>query len=225
MIPFNVPPYAGPEMECLEKAAKINRKICGDGEFTKKVSAWLEERTQASRVFLTTSCTSALEMAAHLSGIGEGEEVIMPSYTFVSTADCFVLRHAVPVFVDIRPDTMNIDEQKIEDAITDKTRVIAVVHYAGVACEMDTILDIARRHHLMVIEDNAQGCPPTRDIRSEPSEILAACPSMRRRTTAWERAAPCRCGIRTGSRMRRSSGKRGRTGASSSAGRSTSIRG
>ena len=157
MIPFNVPPYAGPEMECLEKAAKINRKICGDGEFTKKVSAWLEERTQASRVFLTTSCTSALEMAAHLSGIGEGEEVIMPSYTFVSTADCFVLRHAVPVFVDIRPDTMNIDEQKIEDAITDKTRVIAVVHYAGVACEMDTILDIARRHHLMVIEDNAQG--------------------------------------------------------------------
>lgn len=157
MIPFNIPPYAGPEMECLEKAAKTNRKICGDGEFTKKVSAWLKERTAASGVLLTTSGTSALEMASHLTGIEPGDEVIMPSYTFVSTADAFVLRGGVPVFVDIRPDTMNIDETKIEDAITDRTRAIAVVHYAGVACEMDTIMDIAHRHHLYVIEDNAQG--------------------------------------------------------------------
>ena len=157
MIPFNVPPYAGPEMECLEKAAKTNRKISGDGEFTKKVSEWLKEKTDASAVLLTTSCTSALEMASHLTGIQPGDEVIMPSYTFVSTADCFVLRGGVPVFVDIRPDTMNIDEQKIEDAITAKTKAIAVVHYAGVACEMDTIMDIAKRHHLTVVEDNAQG--------------------------------------------------------------------
>lgn len=157
MIPFNVPPYAGPEMECLEKAAKTNRRISGDGEFTKKVSEWLKEKTDASAVLLTTSCTSALEMASHLTGIQPGDEVIMPSYTFVSTADCFVLRGGVPVFVDIRPDTMNIDEQKIEDAITAKTKAIAVVHYAGVACEMDTIMDIAKRHHLTVVEDNAQG--------------------------------------------------------------------
>ncbi len=161
MIPFNMPPYAGPEMEYLEQAAKINRKICGDGEFTKKVSSWLKEKTDASAVLLTTSCTSALEMASHLTGFEPGDEVILPSYTFVSTADCFVLRGAVPVFVDIRPDTMNIDENKIEAAITDRTKAICVVHYAGVACEMDTIMDIAKRHGLIVIEDNAQGIMST----------------------------------------------------------------
>ena len=132
MIPFNMPPYAGPEMEFIRHAAEDNHKISGDGEYTKKCSKWIEDNTGTARALLTTSCTHALEMAAFLSGIGEGDEVIMPSYTFVSTADCFVLRGAVPVFVDIRPDTMNIDETKIEHAITDRTKVIAVVHYAGV---------------------------------------------------------------------------------------------
>ncbi len=157
MIPFNTPPFAGPEMEYLQKACEVNKKISGDGEFTKACHSWIEEKTGTARCLLTTSCTHALEMAAHLTQIGPGEEVIMPSYTFVSTADAFVLRGAVPVFVDIRPDTMNIDEKLIEDAITDKTRAIAVVHYAGVGCEMDTILDIAGRHNLYVIEDAAQG--------------------------------------------------------------------
>ncbi|MDD4524578.1 MAG: dTDP-4-amino-4,6-dideoxygalactose transaminase [Lachnospiraceae bacterium] len=156
MIPFNMPPYAGPEMEFIRHAAEDNHKISGDGEYTKKCSKWIEDNTGTARALLTTSCTHALEMAAFLSGIGEGDEVIMPSYTFVSTADCFVLRGAVPVFVDIRPDTMNIDETKIEHAITDRTKVIAVVHYAGVGCEMDTIMDIAKRHNLVVIEDAAQ---------------------------------------------------------------------
>ncbi|MDO4284869.1 MAG: dTDP-4-amino-4,6-dideoxygalactose transaminase [Eubacteriales bacterium] len=161
MIPFNIPPFAGPEMEYLRQACEVNRKISGDGEFTKQCRAWLEEQTGTAACLLTTSCTHALEMAAHLIQIGQGEEVIMPSYTFVSTADAFVLRGAVPVFVDIRPDTMNIDEKLIEDAITDRTRAIAVVHYAGVGCEMDTILEIARRHHLFVIEDAAQGVMAT----------------------------------------------------------------
>ncbi len=143
-------------MEYLRMAAEGNHKISGDGEFTERCSRWIEERTGTARALLTTSCTHALEMAAHLSGIEAGAEVIMPSFTFVSTADCFVLRGAVPVFVDIRPDTMNIDERKIEAAITDRTRAIALVHYAGVACEMDAIMDIARRHRLIVIEDAAQ---------------------------------------------------------------------
>ena len=155
MIRFNVPPYTGREVEYVQKAIE-NQHICGDGEFTKKCSAYLEKLTGTRKCLLTTSCTHALEMAALLCDIKEGDEVILPSYTFVSTADAFVLRGATPVFVDIRPDTMNIDETLIEAAITERTKVIAVVHYAGVACEMDTIMDIARRHHLLVVEDAAQ---------------------------------------------------------------------
>ena len=156
MINFNIPPCAPKAMEYMEKAIK-NHKISGDGEFTKLCSAWFEEKTGAAKVLLTTSCTHATEMAALLADIKPGDEVIMPSYTFCSTADAFVLRGAKVVFVDIRPDTMNIDETLIEDAITDKTRAIVPVHYAGVACEMDTIMDIAKRHNLLVIEDAAQG--------------------------------------------------------------------
>jgi len=160
MIRFNVPPCTGKEYEYIRQAVEAQH-ICGDGEFTKRCSEYLEKSTGASKVLLTTSCTHALEMAALLCDIKEGDEVIMPSYTFVSTADAFVLRGAKIVFVDVRPDTMNIDENKIEEAITDKTRVIAVVHYAGVACEMDTIMDIAKRHNLLVVEDAAQGMMST----------------------------------------------------------------
>lgn len=160
MIVFNQAPFTGKEFDYIQKAID-NKMICGDGEFTKKCSEWLEEKTGASKVLLTTSCTHALEMAALLCDIKEGDEVIMPSYTFVSTANAFVLRGAKIVFVDIRPDTMNIDETKIEDAITEKTKVIVPVHYAGVACEMDTIMDIAKKHNLMVVEDAAQGLMST----------------------------------------------------------------
>ncbi len=160
MISFNVPPYCGKEEEYVIQAIR-NHKICGDGEFTKKCSRWIEEKTGSPKVLLTTSCTHATEMAALLSEIQPGDEVIMPSYTFVSTADAFVLRGAKAVFVDIRPDTMNIDENKIEAAITKKTKAIVPVHYAGVACEMDTIMDIARRYNLLVIEDAAQGVMST----------------------------------------------------------------
>lgn len=156
-IPFNIPPYVGHEMEYLQKACEVNHKICGDGPFTKQCKAWVEEKTGTAECLMTTSGTSALEMAAHLSHIQPGDEVIMPSYTFCSTADAFVLKGAVPVFVDIRPDTMNLDETLVEDAITDRTKAIAAVHYAGVSCEMDTILEIAKRHHLTVVEDAAQG--------------------------------------------------------------------
>lgn len=156
MISFNVPPYVGKEKEYVSQAID-NHKICGDGEFTKKCSAWIEEKTGTEKALLTTSCTHATEMAALLCDIQPGDEIIMPSYTFVSTADAFVLRGAKVVFVDISPDTMNIDEKKIEAAITKKTKAIVPVHYAGVSCEMDTIMDIARRHNLCVIEDAAQG--------------------------------------------------------------------
>jgi dTDP-4-amino-4,6-dideoxygalactose transaminase len=156
MICFNVPPYTGKEIDYIKKAVE-NHKICGDGEFTKKDSEWIENKTGTSKCLLTTSCTHATEMAALLLDIKPGDEVIMPSYTFVSTADAFVLRGATPVFIDIRPDTMNIDENLIEDAITDKTRAIVPVHYAGVGCEMDKIMDIAKRHNLKVVEDAAQG--------------------------------------------------------------------
>lgn len=156
MIRFNVPPYVGKEEEYMKKAIE-NHKICGDGEFTKACNAWIEENTGTKKALLTTSGTQALEMSALLGQIQPGDEVILPSYTFVSTANAFVLRGAKLVFVDIRPDTMNIDEKLIEDAITEKTRVIAPVHYAGVGCEMDTIMDIARRHNLIVVEDAAQG--------------------------------------------------------------------
>ena len=160
-IPFNIPPCADGAAEYLRQACSVNHKICGDGPFTKKCSEWIEKRTGTAKCLLTTSGTAALEMAAHLSGVGPGDEVILPSYTFCSTADAFVLKGAVPVFVDIRPDTQNIDETKIEAAITDRTKVICVVHYAGVACEMDTIMDIARRHGLLVVEDAAQGVMST----------------------------------------------------------------
>lgn len=160
MINFNLPPYVGNEMQYVKKAIE-NHKICGDGEFTKKCNAWLEERTGTGKALLTTSCTHATEMAALLCDIKPGDEVIMPSYTFVSTADAFVLRGAKAVFVDIRPDTMNIDEKLIENAITDKTKAIVPVHYAGVACEMDTIMNIAKNHNLYVVEDAAQGVMST----------------------------------------------------------------
>ena len=156
MIRFNVPPFTGKEMDYIRQAVE-NQKICGDGEFTRKCSEWIEERTGTRKCLLTTSCTHATELAALLARIQPGDEVIMPSYTFVSTADAFVLRGAVPVFVDIRPDTMNIDETLIEAAVTEKTKAVVTVHYAGVSCEMDTIMDIAARHHLYVIEDAAQG--------------------------------------------------------------------
>lgn len=160
MIDFNVPPYIGTEKEYVMQAID-SHKICGDGMFTRKCSAWLERETKTKKVLLTTSCTHAIEMAALLSDIQPGDEVIMPSYTFVSTADAFVLRGAKIVFVDIRPDTMNINEMLIERAITKRTRAIVPVHYAGVACEMDTIMDIARRYNLLVIEDAAQGVTST----------------------------------------------------------------
>lgn len=156
MIPFNVPPYCGREDAHVLEAIH-SHKISGDGSFTKKCHAWLEERTGAARAFLTTSGTHALDMAALLCALEPGDEVILPSYTFSSSANAFVLAGAVPVFVDIRPDTMNIDEKLIEDAVTPRTRVICVMHYAGVACEMDAIMDIARRHGLKVVEDAAQG--------------------------------------------------------------------
>ncbi len=160
MINFNVPPYTGKEIDYIKKAVE-NQKICGDGEFTKKCNAWIEERTGTVKCLLTTSCTHATELAALLADIQEGDEVIMPAYTFVSTADAFVLRGAKVVFVDIRPDTMNIDENLIEGAITDRTRAIVPVHYAGVSCEMDKIMEIAHKYNLVVIEDAAQGIMST----------------------------------------------------------------
>lgn len=161
MINFNVPPYAEKAMDYIRECVE-NQKICGDGPYTKKCNEWIEEKTGTAKCLLTTSCTHATELAALLlPEIGHGDEVIMPAYTFVSTADAFVLRGAVPVFVDIRPDTMNIDDRLIEEAVTERTKAIVPVHYAGVACEMDTIMDIADRHHLAVIEDAAQGIMST----------------------------------------------------------------
>lgn len=156
MIRFNIPPYTGKEDKYIKQAID-SRKICGDGQFTKKCNEKFEKITGAKKVLMTTSGTSALEMAALLADIKPGDEVIMPSYTFVSTANAFVLRGATIVFVDIRPDTMNVDENLIEDAITEKTKAIVPVHYGGIACEMDTICDIAKRHNLVVVEDAAQG--------------------------------------------------------------------
>ena len=156
MIGFNVAPFTGKEFDYIREAISAEH-ICGDGMFTKKCSAWIEEKTGTAKALLTTSCTHATEMAALLLNIQPGDEVIMPAYTFVSTADAFVLRGATPVFVDIRPDTMNMDEKLIEAAITERTKAIVPVHYAGVACEMDTIMEIAKKHHLAVVEDAAQG--------------------------------------------------------------------
>ena len=154
MISFNVPPYIGKEQDYIMEAIRAH-KICGDGEFTRKCNKWIEDKTGVSKALLTTACSTALDMAAMLSEVGPGDEVILPSFTFVSTANAFVLRGAKLVFVDIRPDTQNIDEKLIE------TKVIAPVHYAGVGCEMDTIMDIAKRHDLLVIEDAAQGVMST----------------------------------------------------------------
>ena len=155
-VPFNQPPFVGPEIDYVKQAVESGR-ICGDGLFNQKCHAWLEAKTGAARVLLTTSCTHALEMSALLCNIQPGDEVVMPSFTFVSTADAFAMRGAKCVFVDIRPDTMNLDEKLLEEAITDKTKAIVPVHYAGVACEMDTINAIAKKHNLFVIEDAAQG--------------------------------------------------------------------
>lgn len=160
MIPFNTPPYIGREDEYIKEAI-ASHKICGDGEFTKKCNSWIEDRTGVTKALLTTACSTALDMAAILTEVGPGDEVILPSYTFVSTANAFVLRGATLVFTDIRPDTQNIDEKLIEDAITDRTKVIVPVHYAGVGCEMDAIMDIAKRHGLLVVEDAAQGVMST----------------------------------------------------------------
>lgn len=160
MIRFNVPPYTGKELDYI-KVAVENQKICGDGDFTKKCNEWLEEKTGTRKALLTTSCTHATELAAILADIQPGDEVIMPAYTFVSTADAFVLRGATVVFVDIRPDTMNMDADLIEAAITDKTRAIVPVHYAGVSCDMDKIMALADKYHLTVIEDAAQGIMST----------------------------------------------------------------
>ncbi|MBD5470229.1 MAG: dTDP-4-amino-4,6-dideoxygalactose transaminase [Lachnospiraceae bacterium] len=155
MINFNVPPFTGKEIEYIKQSVE-NQKICGDGPFTQKCNEWIEEKTGTAKCLLTTSCTHATELAALLADIKEGDEVIMPSYTFVSTADAFVLRGATAVFVDIRPDTMNIDENLIEAAITPKTRAIVPMHYAGVSCEMDKIMALAQKYNLFVIEDAAQ---------------------------------------------------------------------
>ena len=160
MIPFNKPPYTGNEDQYVLQAMRSD-KMSGDGPFTKRCHTWFESNLPCKKALLTPSCTAALEMAAILVDIQLGDEVIMPSYTFVSTANAFVLRGAKIIFVDIRPDTMNIDESKIEAAITDKTKAIVPVHYAGVSCEMDTIMDIAQRHDLYVIEDAAQGMMST----------------------------------------------------------------
>ncbi|MDO4519414.1 MAG: dTDP-4-amino-4,6-dideoxygalactose transaminase [Eubacteriales bacterium] len=160
MIEFNRPAIVGHEIEYIQDAIQKG-KLCGDGSYTKKCSEWMKTHYDVKHVLLTTSCTHALEMAAYLADIQPGDEVIMPSYTFVSTADAFVLRGAKIVFVDIRPDTMNIDENLIEDAITEKTRAIVPVHYAGVGCEMDKIMELARKYNLKVIEDAAQGIDAT----------------------------------------------------------------
>ena len=159
-IPFNIPPVTGDEMKYIGEVITA-RKICGDGKFTRLCQTWMEERFHAKKVLLTTSGTAALDMAMLLCDFAPGDEVILPSYTFSSTANSIVLGGGIPVFVDIRPDTMNIDEKKIEAAITEKTKAIVVVHYAGVACEMDAIMDLAARYRLKVIEDAAQGVMST----------------------------------------------------------------
>ena len=160
MIPFNAPPVVGTEVEYMQSAMSSG-KLCGDGGFTRRCQQWMEQRFGSKKVLLTPSCTASLEMAAILIDIQPGDEVIMPSYTFVSTANAFVLRGATIVFVDVRPDTLNIDETRIEAAITVKTRAIVPVHYAGVACEMDAIMALAQKYQLYVIEDAAQGVMAT----------------------------------------------------------------
>lgn len=156
MIPFNSPPVTGSEIDYMRSAMESG-KLSGDGGFTRRCQQWMEQQSGSHKVLLTPSCTASLEMAALLINIVPGDEVIMPSYTFVSTANAFVLRGARIVFVDIRPDTLNIDETRVEAAITDKTRAIVVVHYAGVPCEMDALVRLTEKHKLYLIEDAAQG--------------------------------------------------------------------
>ena len=221
MIPFNIPPFVGTEHQYMAQAVE-NRKLCGDGIFTKKCNAWMEERFCAQKVLLTTSGTTALDMAALLCDLKAGDEVILPSYTFSSTATAFVLAGAKLVFVDIRPDTMNIDETKIEAAITDRTRVIVPMHYAGVACEMDAVMDIAKRHGLLVVEDAAQGVMSTYKGQAV---ILAVIRSMRQRIIPWARAARSSSTTQSITSGRKSCGKRGQTVPSSCVARSTSTPG
>ena len=216
MIDFNVPLYIGKETDYMKEAIE-NKKICGDGMFTKKCNQWIEEKTGTKKALLTTSCTHATELAALLADIKEGDEVIMPAYTFVSTADAFVLRGAKAVFVDIRPDTMNIDENLIEDAITEKTRAIVPVHYAGVSCEMDKIMEIAKKHRA--------SCLNIREKHLEPSVIMAVSVSMKQRTTAWAKVVHCLSVMKKMWKMQRLCVKREQTEASSSADRSTNIPG
>lgn len=155
-IPFNKPFIAGKELFYIAQAVILNRHTAGDGPFTKKCQSWLERKLNCRKAFLTHSCTASLEIAAILAGIKPGDEIIMPSFTFVSTANAFVLRGGVPVFVDVRPDTLNINELLIEKAVTSRTKAVLTVHYAGVSCAMDEILQTAERHNLLVIEDVAQ---------------------------------------------------------------------
>jgi dTDP-4-amino-4,6-dideoxygalactose transaminase len=157
MIPFNVPPYVNTAIGYIEEACAVNKKICGDGPYTKLVNKWFEERLETNKVLLTTSCSHALDMMGILSEVAPGDEVILPSYNFVSSANAIAVRGGKCVFVDIRPDTMNIDEKRIEQAITPRTKAIVVVHYAGVSCEMDSILALAKKHDLKILEDAAQG--------------------------------------------------------------------
>lgn len=165
MIPFNKPPFTGKEFDYMHKAV-MNDKISGDGEFTKKCNQWFEKQFHITKALLTTSCTHALEMSAILANIQEGDEVIAPSFTFVSTVNAFVLRGAKIKFIDIRPDTLNLDENLIEAAITPRTKAIVVVHYAGIACEMDSIMAIAKKHQLLVVEDAAQAVMSTYKSRA-----------------------------------------------------------
>lgn len=212
-IDFNVPPFVEKAMKYIQEAVD-NRKICGDGSFTKKCSEWIEQQTKTTKCLLTTSCTHATEMAALLADIKPGDEVILPSYTFVSTADAFVLRGATVVFVDIRPDTMNIDETLIEEAITERTKVIVPVHYAGVGCEMDTIMEIADRHNLLVVEDAAQGIMASYKGKALGTfGSLAVLVSMKRRISVWVKAARCLSGMKSILKMPRFSVKKERTGA------------
>ena len=206
--------------------AHANGHLAGNGDFSRRCCAWLEQRVGSQKALLTHSCTAALEMAAILSGVGVGDEVIMPSFTFVSTANAFVLRGATPVFVDIRPDTLNIDESKIEAAITPRTRAIVPVHYAGVGCDMDTIMEIARSHDLLVDRGRRAGSPrrlrgrTTREHRPHGSPLLP-----RDQERLWAKVARCWSMTPGSSTGPRSSGRRGPTEAGSSGARSTSTPG
>ena len=208
MIEFNRAPFVGSEMKYIQKAIE-NGKLCGDGPFTKECSRWIKERYHSKEVLLTTSCTHALEMAAFLADIRPGDEVIMPSYTFVSTADAFVLRGAKIVFVDIRPDTMNIDETKIEEAITDRTKAVVPVHYAGVGCAMDEIMELAGKYHLKVIEDAAQGVHAAYKGRALGTIGDFGCYSFHEtKTIPWEKEERCFSRTALTWNRRRSCGKR-----------------